>query len=201
MATIRELSEQLVLGHAKPLLRSHGYRKNRWVWSKTDGDLTRLFWVMFSKHNSRSECRFTVNLDICSQEVRAATGQEPATKWLPGSGKPGHVSVVDAVGGPRFWSVTPAEGVTAEHHESFEITIGNAVDRLEGYGYLRESGVGPLGQFVDTAFGIAVAVREREIAFNAPYGDAIFEALMTASELTDGDALALFDPQTGEWND
>lgn len=139
MSTVRELSEQLILEHAKPLLKSHGYRKDRWLWSKTDGEITRLFWVMFSKYNSRSECRFTVNLDICSQEVRAATGQEPATKWLPGSGKPGHVSVVDAVGGPRFWSVTPAEGVTAEHHESFETTIGHAVYWLESFRTLQDS--------------------------------------------------------------
>lgn len=75
------------------------------------------------------------------------------------------------------------------------------INRLEGYGYSREAGAGPVGRFVDAALGITVAVREREIAFTAPYGDAIFEALMTASELTDGDKLALFDPQAGQWNE
>lgn len=88
-----------------------------------------------------------------------------------------------------------------DHAEIDESVRRAFVDRLEKYGYQRESGGGPLGRFVNTDFGIEVAVSEREISFTAPYGDAIFEALMTASELTDGDALALFDPQAGEWNE
>lgn len=88
-----------------------------------------------------------------------------------------------------------------DHAEIDESVRRAFVDRLEKYGYQREAGGGPLGRFVNTALDIEVAVREREISFHAPYGDAIFEALMTASELTDGDTLVLFDPQAGQWNE
>lgn len=139
MSTVRELSEQLILEHAKPLLKSHGYRKSRWVWSKTDGEITRLLSVTFSKYNSASESRYMINMDVCNQQARAAVGQEPAVEWMPGSGIPGHVRVAEAVGGPPFWSVTPAVGVTAEHHESLHDTIVSAVDWLETFRSLRDS--------------------------------------------------------------
>ena len=50
---------------------------------------------------------------------------------------------------------------------------------------------------------VDVSIYHTEIAFTVAGGDAdaIFEALQDASELCDSEHMALFDPQTGEWQD
>lgn len=37
--------------------------------------------------------------------------------------------------------------------------------------------------------------------FSAPFGDSVFEILMTASEFTDSGEFAKYDPQTDEWEE
>lgn len=54
-------------------------------------------------------------------------------------------------------------------------------------------------------WGIQVNIFKTEIAFTVPYWDdadnAIFEALLTASELCDNGDLLVYDPQNGDWVD
>jgi hypothetical protein len=55
----------------------------------------------------------------------------------------------------------------------------------------------------NSKWGIQVSIFENEISFSVPYWDdsenAIFEALMTASELCDHGELVAYDPQNGSW--
>ena len=75
-------------------------------------------------------------------------------------------------------------------------------ETLETYGYARVGGDDVVARFEHSEFGIGVSIRESEISFSAPFGDATFEALMTASEICGSEpGLALFDPQVGEWNE
>lgn len=87
-------------------------------------------------------------------------------------------------------------------HEPIDAVVRDRFgETLESYGYARAGGDDVVVRFEHPEFGIGVSIRESEIAFSAPFGDATFEALMTASEMCGSEpGLALFDPQAGEWN-
>jgi hypothetical protein len=76
---------------------------------------------------------------------------------------------------------------------------------LEQYGYELQSQTAERRTFSKPVgnFHVDVSVCDTEIAFTVAGGDAdaIFEALQDASELCDSEHMALFDPQTGEWQD
>ena len=82
--------------------------------------------------------------------------------------------------------------------------VRNFLDRLQKYGYHLEDETPRRKGFVKQVGDcpVQVGVYDTQIAFSVPYWnseDAIFEALQDASELCDSDGLALFNPQTGEW--
>ena len=150
MPSIRKLSEQFVSQHAEPLMAEAGYEQDAddgLVWRKEAGEVTRLLWVMFSKHNSRSECRFTINLDVCNHRARAAVGREPRTEWRPGAGLPGNENVARALSGPAqkeqkvppvWWATTPGAGFTNSDHSSFESALIAGIEWLGGFSSLQD---------------------------------------------------------------
>jgi len=75
------------------------------------------------------------------------------------------------------------------------------------YGYKLESSSPLLKEYVKVVDNcpITVAVFPTLIAFSIPYwremGDALFEALQDASELTDSGKFSLFNPQENSWSD
>lgn len=81
------------------------------------------------------------------------------------------------------------------------------IERLLKYDFELESQNANCTEFIhkNKKWSIQVAVFSTEIAFTVPYWEdvenAVFEALQTAHELADTGQLAVYDPQTGEWND
>ena len=91
-----------------------------------------------------------------------------------------------------------------EHSPLEAGVVRNFLDRLQKYGYHLEDETPRRKGFVKQVGDcpVQVGVYDTQIAFSVPYWnseDAIFEALQDASELCDSDGLALFNPQTGEW--
>ncbi|MBZ4190439.1 hypothetical protein [Niabella beijingensis] len=89
----------------------------------------------------------------------------------------------------------------AEQLEPFtEQQIAELKDRLLGYDYelVRESPDGM--EYRHAEYTITVLLTERGLYFTAGWDtDSIFEAGMTASEFTDTDEFAKYDPQNGGW--
>jgi hypothetical protein len=81
------------------------------------------------------------------------------------------------------------------------------VSKLIEYGYEPESTTPRCREFVKHVgrCPVQVAVFVSEIAFSIPYRpgsqEAIFEALQDASELIDGENMAMFNRQDGEWRE
>lgn len=79
------------------------------------------------------------------------------------------------------------------------------VSSLDEYGYALLSQADGRKTFSKTVgdSSVDVSVYDTEIAFTVAGADedAVFEALQDASELCDPEHMALFDPQTGEWQD
>ena len=79
------------------------------------------------------------------------------------------------------------------------------MQRLEKYGYRLEGEYGDHKEYLKSSeqCPIQVSIYATEIAFSVPCWEnsdvAIFEALQDASELSDLETLACYDPQTGEW--
>lgn len=74
--------------------------------------------------------------------------------------------------------------------------------RLLIYGYIEEQDKGKEIEFVHAGYGIRVLLTQRAVYFTASRnGDAIFEAGLTASEFTDTDEFAKYDPQSGGWEE
>ena len=74
--------------------------------------------------------------------------------------------------------------------------------RLVIYEYIEEQDKGKEIEFVHPDYGIRVLLTQRGLYFTASWnGDAIFEAGLTASEFTDSDEFAKYDPQSGGWEE
>jgi hypothetical protein len=79
-------------------------------------------------------------------------------------------------------------------------------ERLLRFGYALESTNPGSTEYIhpNKKWSIQVSIHKTMIAFSIPYWkdakNAIFEALMTASELADGVGLCMYDPQADEWN-
>lgn len=91
------------------------------------------------------------------------------------------------------------------HPPLADSAVAELIRGLEHYGYRLQSRTGERSTFSKPVGGvhIDVSVYDTEIAFTVAGGDedAIFEALQDAAELCDVEHMALFDPQTGEWQD
>jgi hypothetical protein len=91
------------------------------------------------------------------------------------------------------------------HPSLAEAAVTQFLDGLEQYGYELQSQTAERKTFSKAAGDshVDVSVYDTEIAFTVAGGDAdaIFEALQDASELYDSEHMALFNPQTGEWQD
>lgn len=91
------------------------------------------------------------------------------------------------------------------HPSLAEAAVMQFLGGLERYGYELQSQTAERKIFSKPAgdFHVDVSVYDTEVAFTVAGGDAdaIFEALQDASELCDSAHMALFDPQTGEWQD
>lgn len=109
-----------------------------------------------------------------------------------------HPSVREAVEGGR-------ELDEFIHPPLADAAVAQFLEGLEQYGYRLQSRTSERSSFskpVSGSFG-DVSVYDTEVAFTVAGGDedAIFEALQDAAELCDAEHMALFDPQTGEWQD
>ena len=91
------------------------------------------------------------------------------------------------------------------HPSLAEAVITQFLGGLGQYGYELQSQTAECKTFSKPAGDshVDVSVYDLEIAFTVSGGDAdaIFEALQDASELCDSEHMAMFDSQTGEWQD
>lgn len=91
------------------------------------------------------------------------------------------------------------------HPSLAKAAVAQFLSSLERYGYALQSQTGERKTFSKPVGNshVELSVYDTEIAFTVSGGDsdAIFEALQDASELCDSEHMALFDPQTGEWQD
>lgn len=72
--------------------------------------------------------------------------------------------------------------------------------RLERYGYLQKERTSHGQSFTHDEFTITALLTDRGLYFTAGFDtDSIFEAGMTASELTDSGKFEKYDPQNGGW--
>jgi hypothetical protein len=92
-----------------------------------------------------------------------------------------------------------------EHPFLEEKDVARFLERLVKYAYKVESEDTSMKTFMKEVNGcpIEVHVFDTEISFSVPFWEssrsAIFEALQDATELSDSDTMALYDPQAGEW--
>jgi len=70
-------------------------------------------------------------------------------------------------------------------------------ERLQRYGYRILSNSPATTTY--TNGDSEALLTDRGVYFSAPWGDSVFDMLMTASEFTDSGEFAKFDPQTGQW--
>ena|SRR6185503_2920212 len=91
------------------------------------------------------------------------------------------------------------------HPSLAQAAVTQFLSSLEQYGYVLQSEAGERKTFSKPVgdSSVDVSIYDTEIAFTVSGGDedALFEALQDASELCDSEHMALFDPQTGEWQD
>jgi hypothetical protein len=91
------------------------------------------------------------------------------------------------------------------HPALAEAAVTQFLDGLAHYGYELQSQSAECKTFSKPVGDsqVDVSVYDTEVAFTVAGGDAdaLFEALQDASELCDSEHMALFDPQTGEWQD
>lgn len=92
-----------------------------------------------------------------------------------------------------------------DHSPLAKAAVTQFLAGLEQYGYELQSQTADRKTFSKPVgdVQVEVSVYDTEIAFTVAGGDedAIFEALQDASELCDSEHMALFDPQSGEWQD
>lgn len=79
--------------------------------------------------------------------------------------------------------------------------IASLKDRLGMYGYAVTHETSAKTQLSNEEWGVEVTVMPNYLLFASGTGDELFEALQTASELTDSGEFAKFDPQEGGWED
>ena len=91
------------------------------------------------------------------------------------------------------------------HPSLAKAAVTQFLSGLDQYGYVLQSQAGERKTFSKSVGNshVDVSVYDAEIAFTVSGGDAdaLFEALQDASELCDSEHMALFDPQTGKWQD
>lgn len=92
-----------------------------------------------------------------------------------------------------------------DHPPLAKAAVTQFLNMLDEYGYALQSQATERKTFSKPVgdSSVDVSVYDTEIAFTVSGGDedALFEALQDASELCDAEHMALFDPQTGEWQD
>lgn len=75
-------------------------------------------------------------------------------------------------------------------------------ERLEEYGYIQKEDTSHGQSFTHDEFTITALLTDRGLYFTAGFDtDSIFEAGMTASELTDSGKFEKYDPQNGGWEE
>ncbi|MDE5430024.1 hypothetical protein [Elizabethkingia meningoseptica] len=75
-------------------------------------------------------------------------------------------------------------------------------ERLVSYGYKFEQDNKYGAEFKNSEYGISVLLTKCGVYFTTSWDqEAIFEAGMTASEFTDTDEFAKYDPQNGGWEE
>lgn len=73
---------------------------------------------------------------------------------------------------------------------------------LESYGYIQQESTVDGQSFTHEEFTITALLTDRGLYFNAGFDtDSIFEAGMTASELSDSGTFEKYDPQNGGWEE
>ena len=94
-----------------------------------------------------------------------------------------------------------------EHPKLSTEQISYFITRLKPYEYQENDVPNKIAEY-EKYFGkcvVTVSIYDTEIAFSVPYlkdsDRAIFEALMTASEINDTGKFALYNPQDGTWDE
>ena len=78
--------------------------------------------------------------------------------------------------------------------------------RTDAYGFQVNNVEGKIAEYEKYFSGcpVTISIYDTEIAFSIPYwkdsNEAIFEALMIASEINDTEKFALYNPQNGTWD-
>lgn len=90
-----------------------------------------------------------------------------------------------------------------EHPALDKQAVADFIKRLEAYEYISVPN-SPYQEFAKEVDGSVIEVRifETEIGFRIAYGnsgEAIFDALMDASEMMDSEFMTMYDPQAGDW--
>lgn len=93
-----------------------------------------------------------------------------------------------------------------EHSKFTAEQISYFQTQIEAYEYQENNVANKIAEY-EKYFGncpVTVSIYETEITFSIPYWEnsdnAIFEALMTASEINDTQKFALYNPQNGTWD-
>lgn len=122
----------LVALEAKPLLKQLGYRKKGWTWVKEGDPLTKLFTIDFHRGGPASERKFTIRLDVCSWEMRAAAGHPERPEFIQGSGFPS-LYASTLVGRSGYWTFNEAGPLNETERDSFLSAVGTGAEWLESF--------------------------------------------------------------------